>query len=220
MRVLILSNDETIVDPLRLLFESSGFVSETAADTEEAVETLRIDNFDIVVLDDPPGISGVREMRRAVVTTPIVALSRNRTISFKAEILNLGADDVMERPIHSDELIARLHAVTRRDRGAADNLIEIEDLIVDTQRQQASIAGGILNLTTAEYRVLELMARRRGWCVTRDMMLDHLYGGRDEPQIKILDVFVSRLRLKLRAVSMTRHIETVWGRGWRLGDAQ
>jgi two-component system, cell cycle response regulator CtrA len=135
--------------------------------------------------------------------------------------LGFGADDYLTKPFHRDELVARIHAIVRRSMGHAQSVVRCADLVVNLDAKRAEIAGRPVALTGKEYGMLELLALRLGSTLTKEMFLNQLYGGMDEPEQKIIDVFICKLRKKLAEASGGRtYIETVWGRGYVLREPQ
>ena len=124
----------------------------------------------------------------------------------------------MTKPFHKDELVARIHAIVRRSKGHAQSVIETGDLVVNLDTKTAEVNGARVHLTGKEYQMLELLALRKGTTLTKEMFLNHLYGGMDEPEMKIIDVFICKLRKKLASLERKNHIETVWGRGYMLRE--
>ena len=121
----------------------------------------------------------------------------------------------MTKPFHKDELVARIHAVVRRSKGHAQSVINTGDLCVNLDTKAVEINGPRVHLTSKEYQMLELLALRKGTTLTKEMFLSHLYGGMDEPDLKIIDVFICKLRKKLANASNGKnYIETIWGRGY------
>ena len=121
----------------------------------------------------------------------------------------------MTKPFHKDELVARINAIVRRSRGHAQSVINTDDLCVNLDSKTVEINGSRVHLTSKEYQMLELLAVRKGSTLTKEMFLSHLYGGMDEPEMKIIDVFICKLRKKLANASGGKdYIETVWGRGY------
>ena len=161
------------------------------------------------------GFEVLRKLRVSKVKTPILILSGLAGLEDKIKGLGFGADDYMTKPFHKDELIARIQAIVRRSRGHAQSVINTDDLCVNLDSKTVEINGARVHLTSKEYQMLELLAVRKGSTLTKEMFLSHLYGGMDEPEMKIIDVFMCKLRKKLSEASGGKHyIETVWGRGY------
>jgi two-component system, cell cycle response regulator CtrA len=155
----------------------------------------------------------------AKVKTPILILSGLAGIEDKVKGLGFGADDYLTKPFHKDELVARIHAIVRRSKGHAQSVITTGDLIVNLDTKTVEVAGSRVHLTGKEYQMLELLSLRKGTTLTKEMFLNHLYGGMDEPELKIIDVFICKLRKKLANASQGKnYIETVWGRGYVLRE--
>ena len=151
--------------------------------------------------------------------TPILILSGLAGIEDKVRGLGFGADDYMTKPFHKDELVARIHAIVRRSKGHAQSVINTGDLCVNLDTKTVEVNGARVHLTGKEYQMLELLSLRKGTTLTKEMFLNHLYGGMDEPELKIIDVFICKLRKKLATASSGRnYIETVWGRGYVLRE--
>jgi len=192
---------------------------------EEGVDLGRLYDYDIILLDlDLPDMSGfevLRSLRLSKVKTPILILSGMTSIEHKVKGLGYGADDYMTKPFHKTELIARVHAIVRRSRGHARSIVQTDDLIVNVDDKTVYIKEIRVNLTGKEYQMLELLSLRRGTTITKEMFLSQLYGGMDEPEIKIIDVFMCKIRKKLAIASGGKdYIETVWGRGYLLREPQ
>src|SRR5260221_11227195 len=133
--------------------------------------------------------------------------------------IGFGADDYLTKPFHKDELVARIHAIVRRSKGHAQSVIQTGDLIVNLDTKTVEVNGARVHLTGKEYQRLELLSLRKGTTLTKEMFLNHLYGRMDEPELKIIDVFICKLRKKLaNAPSGKNDIETVWGRGYVLRE--
>ena len=115
--------------------------------------------------------------------------------------------------------MARIHAIVRRSRGHAQSVIQTSDLVVNLDTKTVEVNGARVHLTGKEYQMLELLSLRKGTTLNKEMFLNHLYGGIDEPEIKIIDVFICKLRKKLAGASNCKdYIETVWGRGYVLRE--
>jgi two-component system cell cycle response regulator CtrA len=141
-------------------------------------------------------------------------------IGDKVKGLGFGAEDYLTKPFHREELVARIHAVVRRTKGHAESVISIGGLDVKLDHKTAEVNGAPVHLTNKEYQILEVLALQKGTALNKEMLLNYLYGGMDEPDIKIIDVFICKLRKKLaNAGGGKNYIETVWGRGYMLHDS-
>ncbi len=219
MRVLLIEDDSATAQSIELMLKSESFNIYTTDLGEEGIDLGKIYDYDIILLDlnlpDMSGFDVLRKLRVSKVRTPILILSGLAAIEDKIEGLGYGADDYMTKPFHKDELVARIHAIIRRSKGHAQSVINTGDLRVDLDSKTVEISGNRVHLTTKEYQMLELLALRKGMTLTKEMFLSHLYGGMDEPEIKIIDVFMCKLRKKLANASGGKdYIETVWGRGY------
>ena len=223
MRVLLIEDDSSIAQSIELMLESESFNVYTTDLGEEGVDLGRLYDYDIILLDlnlpDMSGFEVLRSLRVSKVKTPILILSGLASIEHKVKGLGYGADDYMTKPFHKTELIARVHAIVRRSQGHAQSIVQIGDLIVNVDAKTVHIKRIRVNLTGKEYRMLELLSLRRGTIITKEMFLSQLYGGMDEPEIKIIDVFMCKIRKKLAIASGGKdYIETVWGRGYLLRE--
>jgi two-component system cell cycle response regulator CtrA len=219
MRVLLIEDDSTTAQSIELMLRSESLNVYTTNLGEEGIDLGKIYDHDIILLDlnlpDMSGFDVLRKLRVSKVGTPILILSGLVAIEDKIKGLGYGADDYMTKPFHRDELIARIHAIVRRSRGHAQSVINSDDLSVNLDTKMVEISGVRVHLTAKEYQLLELLALRKGMTLTKEMFLSHLYGGMDEPEMKIIDVFVCKLRKKLANASGGKdYIETIWGRGY------
>jgi len=223
MRVLLIEDDRATAQGIELMLKSEGFNIYVTDLGEEGVDLGKLYDYDIILLDlnlpDMPGFDVLKTLRVAKVDTPILILSGNADIDNKVRGLGSGADDYMTKPFHKEELIARIHAVVRRSKGHAQSIIKTGDIAVNLDAKTVEVGGHRVHLTGKEYQMLELLSLRKGTTLTKEMFLNHLYGGMDEPELKIIDVFICKLRKKLAsATGGDHHIETVWGRGYVLRD--
>lgn len=224
MRVLLIEDDSATAQSIELMLKSEGFNVYTTDLGAEGYDLGRLYDYDIILLDlNLPDVSGyevLRALRLAKVKTSVMILSGMAGIEDKVRGLGFGADDYMTKPFHKDELLARIHAVVRRSRGHAQSTITTGDLVVNLDAKTVEVGGQLVHLTGKEYQMLELLTLRKGTTLTKEMFLNHLYGGRDEPELKIIDVFICKLRKKLHDVGVGHLIETMWGRGYVLRDPE
>ena len=223
MRVLLIEDDSAMARSIELMLRSEGFNVYTTDLGEEGIDLGKLYDYDIIVLDlqlpDMSGFEVLKSLRLAKVQTPVLILSGNAIVEAKVKALGFGADDYMTKPFHKDELVARIHAIVRRSKGHAQSVIQTGDLIVNLDTKTVEVNSARVHLTGKEYQMLELLSLRKGTTLTKEMFLNHLYGGMDEPELKIIDVFICKLRKKLAMASQGRnYIETVWGRGYVLRD--
>jgi two-component system, cell cycle response regulator CtrA len=223
MRVLLIEDDSTVAQSIELMLKSESFNVYTTDLGEEGIDLGKIYDYDIILLDlnlpDMSGFEVLRGLRVSKVAAPILILSGLAGIEDKVRGLGFGADDYMTKPFHKDELVARIHALVRRSRGHAQSTIQTGDLTVDLDTKKVVVNGIRVHLTAKEYKMLELLSLRKGTTLTKEMFLNHLYGGMDEPESKIIDVFMCKLRKKLASASGgDNFIETVWARGYVLSE--
>jgi two-component system, cell cycle response regulator CtrA len=223
MRVLLIEDDRATAQGIELMLKSDGFNVYTTDLGEEGVDLGKLYDYDLIMLDlnlpDMPGFDVLKTLRVAKVDTPILILSGNADIDNKVRGLGSGADDYMTKPFHKEELIARIHAIVRRSKGHSQSVIKTGAIAVNLDAKTVEVNGHRVHLTGKEYQMLELLSLRKGTTLTKEMFLNHLYGGMDEPELKIIDVFICKLRKKLKdATGGEAPIETVWGRGYVLRD--
>jgi two-component system cell cycle response regulator CtrA len=223
MRVLLIEDDSTTAQSIELMLKSESFNVYTTDLGEEGIDLGKLYDYDIILLDlnlpDMSGYEVLRTLRVSKVKTPILILSGIAGIEDKVKGLGFGADDYMTKPFHKDELVGRIHAIVRRSKGHAQSVVQTGDLIVNLDTKMVELNQIRLHLTGKEYQMLELLSLRKGTTITKEMFLSQLYGGMDEPEIKIIDVFICKLRKKLAGASNGKdYIETVWGRGYVLRE--
>lgn len=223
MRILLIEDDFITAQSVQCLLRSEGYICDVSDSGEEGIEVGRLYDYDLIILDlilpDIEGFEVMRRLRAAQVRTPVLILSGMDDTTFKVKGLCNGADDYLTKPYSREELLARINAIVRRTKGYSETLIKVGDLEVNLQNRIATVKGRILPLTGKEYSILELMAMRQGSALTKEMFLNHLYGGMDEPDLKIIDVFICKLRKKLYELTGEEgYIETLWGRGYTLRD--
>src|SRR6202140_2045267 len=219
MRVLLVEDDSATAASIEMVLRSESFICDTTDLGEDGLESGKLYDYDIIILDlmlpDIDGYEVLRRLRAARVRTPILILSGLGELDHKIKGLGFGADDFLTKPFDRRELIARIQAIVRRAKGHSESVIRTGKLLVNLDSRVVEVDGQPLHLTGKEYGILELLSLRKGTTLTKEMFLNHLYGGMDEPELKIIDVFICKLRKKLANASEGRNfIETVWGRGY------
>ncbi|MEM6602904.1 MAG: response regulator transcription factor [Pseudomonadota bacterium] len=223
MRVLLVEDDANMAKSIELMLESEGFNTYATDLGEEGLDLGKLYDYDIMLLDlnlpDMSGFDVLKKLRLSKVQTPVLILSGMKEISDKVKALGFGADDYMTKPFEKEELVARIHAIVRRSKGHAESVVYTGKLKINLDAKTVEADGRPVHLTSKEYQMLEILSLRKGTTLTKEMFLNHLYGGVDEPELKIIDVFICKLRKKLaNATGGDNYIETVWGRGYVLRD--
>lgn len=220
MRILVVENNPARASLLEMSLSSKGFNPYVADAADEAFDLASLYDYDVILMN--LGVYGSRDvltrLRNSRIHTPVICLVNVLDPDETAALLTEGADDVMGLPFHRVELFARLTAVVRRSKGHSSATIETGPLIVDLDSKSVTVHGAPVHLTGKEYGMVELLSLRKGSTLTKEHFLNHLYGGMDEPEVKIVDVFVCKLRKKLAEAGADGLISTVWGRGYCLKE--
>ena len=225
MRILLIDQDKSANQALTFFLKNKGVVVDSAFSGEEGTELIRLYDFDLILIEFfLPDISGhevLKKIRLSGIKTPIMMLSGSITTAQKISCFNAGADDYVVRPYDKNELFARIQAIIRRSRGYADSIVHVGQMEVNLDTKIVTVDGKVLHLTGKEYALIELLCLRQGMTVSKEQFLNHLYGGMDEPEMKIIDVFLCRIRNKIKRLSHgTEYIQTVWGRGYILKESK
>lgn len=224
MRILLITEDMSATSAVELTLAGQGVAHHTTYLSENGVEISKIGDYDIIILDLMlPNIDGYEillRLRSAKINTPILILA-GVTAEHKIKRANFGVADYLTKPLKSDEFIDRLQTIMRRAKGHSASIIQFDKVIIDLNTRNVKVNGVQMHLTNKEYAILELLAISKGSVLTKEMFLNHLYTSVDEPEVKIIDVFICKLRKKLAdAAGGVNYIETVWGRGYMLKDYQ
>jgi two-component system cell cycle response regulator CtrA len=207
MRVLLVEDDLTTARGITMMLRQGAMIVDTADTGEEAVELARLYDYDIV-----------RRLRAARIETPVLILSGVSRPQTKVKVFGMGADDFITKPFDQQELVARIQAIVRRAKGFSQPTLAVGPLNLNLGSREVTVSGKTVHLTGKEYAILELLALRKGVVMTKEAFLNHLYGGIDEPEVKIIDVFICKLRKKLTQAGAPDLIGTVWGRGYVLRE--
>ena len=223
MRILVVEDDVATSQAIELMLRSEKHTVYATDLGEEAIDLAKLYDYDLITLDlclpDISGYEVLRTIRTAKVKTPVIVLSGLAGVEDKVKAFGLGADDYLTKPFHKDELVARILAIVRRSKGIAQSVVTVGSLSVNLDRKTVEVDGASVHLTYKEYQMLELLSLRKGNTLTKEMFLNYLYSSSDEPELKIIDVFICKLRKKLfHASGGLNFISTVWGRGYMLAD--
>lgn len=221
MRVLLIEDDPTTAKSIEMMLISEGFNVYSTDMGEEGLDLGKLYDYDIILLDlnlpDIHGYEVLKQLRNSKVRTPVLVLTGMKEIANVVKALGTGADDYVTKPFHKQELVARIHAIVRRSQGHAESVITTGKLAVNLDAKTVQVDGAALHLTGKEYAMLELLSLRQGNTLTKEAFLNHLYNGMDEPEAKIIDVFICKIRRKIMdAAGGENYIHTEWGRGYVL----
>ena len=224
MRVLLVEDDAVMAEGIKMMLESEAMVVDVAEHGEDGLEIGKLYDYDIIILDlmlpDMDGIEVLRRLRDSRVKTPVLILSGLTESEMKVKGLSTGADDYLTKPFDKAELLARIQAIVRRSKGHSQSIIRTGRMAINLDAHTVEVDDKPVHLTGKEYGILELLSLRKGSTLNKEIFLNHLYGGMDEPELKIIDVFICKLRKKLStATGGENYIETVWGQGYVLRDS-
>ena len=225
MRVLLVEDDPTTSKSIEMMLTHANLNVYATDLGEEGIDLAKLYDYDLILLDlglpDMTGHEVLRQLRTSRIDTPILILSGADDTESKLKGFGYGADDYLTKPFHREELVARIHAIIRRSKGHSQSVIKTGQINVNLDAKTVEVEGKPVHLTGKEYQMLELLSLRKGTTLTKEMFLNHLYGGMDEPELKSIDVFICKLRKKLsEATGGENYIETVWGRGYVLRDPE
>ncbi len=219
MHILVVEDDVVTAAKIEVVLQNENFVCDATDLGEVAINRGKMLDYDIIILDlmlpDITGYEVLRQLRAAGVQTPVLILSGLGEVDDKIKGLRFGADDFLTKPFEQRELVARI----RRSKGHSGSAIRTGKLLVDLDSRTATTGDQRLHISPKEYAILELLSLRKGTTLTKEFLLHELYAGTDEPDLRIIDVFVCKLRRKLaKATGGDNYIETVRGRGYLLRD--
>ncbi len=223
MNILIVEDEPMVAQSIGLALEDEGHFYDIVDKIEDGVNAVKAQQYDAVILDinlpDGDGFQFTKTVRLHQIRTSILVVSGRTLVTDKVVALHSGADGYLTKPFDRQELMANLMAIIRRANGHSDNCITTGLISLDIGRREVLVDGNRIDLTTKEFQILELLSLRKGSTLTRVHFINHLYGGIDEPESKIIDVFMCRLRNKLSDMAGgANYIHTVWGQGYVLRD--
>jgi two-component system cell cycle response regulator CtrA len=223
VRILLIEDDSILAENLTALLEQEGFHVDEADRGEDGLELCLAYKYQAIILDlnlpDMRGDELLANLRKRSDHTPVLVLSGESEVESRLKCLRSGADDFVTKPFNMQELTVRLHAIIRRSNGYEANTLTLGNLTLDLASHDVFVDDKRLHLTSKEYEMLELLCLRQGHIVTKENFLNHLYGGMDEPEVKIIDVIICKLRKKIEEANVSSTmIKTVWGRGYRIEE--
>ncbi len=222
MKVLIIEDERKIASFLRKGLEARGFVVEHAANGDDGQLFATTRPYDAAIIDimlpGRDGLSILRNLRDRKMSLPVVLLTARSELNERLEGLNLGADDYITKPFHIEELIARLHAVTRRAGGQGRSLLAAGDLSMNLLTREVTKGGRKIELTTREFSLLENLMRSPGRVLTRIEICERVWDYHFDPGTNLVDVYIQRLRRKVEGETPGKLIETVRGVGYRINE--
>lgn len=220
MKVLVVEDEKKIASFVRKGLEAAGFAVEVAQRGDEGYTLATTRPYDALVLDimlpGRDGLSILRNLRERKLPLPVILLTARSELNERLEGLNLGADDYLTKPFHIEELIARLHAVTRRATGASQSILAVADLTMNLLTREVLRAGRRIELTTREFSLLEHLMRSPGRVLTRVEIVERVWDYNFDPGTNLVDVYIQRLRKKVDGEFPVKLIETIRGVGYRI----
>lgn len=223
MKVLVVEDEKKIASLIRKGLEAQGFLVEVAHDGDEGYTLATTRPYDAMILDimlpGRDGLSILRNLRARKIGVPVVLLTARSELNERLEGLNLGADDYLAKPFFIEELVARVHAVTRRASGATQSMLAVADLTVNLLTREVSRGGIVLELTPREFSLLEYLMRSPGRVLTRVQICEQVWSYDFDPGTNLVEVYIQRLRKKVDADSPVKLIETIRGVGYRMNSS-
>ena len=196
-------------------------VDETS-DAEEVLDLVKFYDYDAILLRLSENRLGdldlIRKLRLARVRAPLIAVARSMSEAIRLRVLQTGADDLIVDALSHEEIFMKVQNLIRRSRGFHENALRLGQVEINMNAKKIYANGKPVTLTKKEYQIAEILALRKGVVLSKEAILDHLYGGLDEPNPKIIDVFICKIRKKLQVLGVEDFIETNWGRGYMAID--
>lgn len=220
MKVLVIEDEKKIASFVRKGLEAQGFVVEVSPHGDEGYVLACSRPYDALVLDimlpGKDGLSILRNLRERKIALPVILLTARSELNERLEGLNLGADDYLTKPFHIEELIARLHAVTRRAAGTSQSILVVADLKMNLLTRKVARGEQAIELTAREFSLLEHLMRSPGRVLTRVEICERVWDYNFDPGTNLVEVYIQRLRKKVDGDFPNKLIETIRGVGYRI----
>jgi DNA-binding response OmpR family regulator len=220
MKILLIEDEKKVASFIRKGLEAQGFVIDVSHDGNEGFTVATTRPYDVIILDimlpGRDGLSILRNLRERKMSVPVILLTARGELNERLEGLNLGADDYLTKPFYIEELIARLHVVTRRASGASQSILAVADLTINLLTREVTRGKRHIELTAREFELLEHLARSPGRVLTRPQICERVWNYDFDPGTNLVEVYIQRLRKKLEAGGEEKLIETIRGVGYRM----
>ena len=222
MRILLADDEVNFVQSLAAILKGEGYVVDVLFDGQSAYEYAIDNEYDLLVLDiGMPGLNGVevcRQLRSEGYSGPILMLTARDTTADTIAGLDSGADDYVVKPFAVEELLARIRSQIRRSSGQPQSRIDVDDLSLDANSRVVTRQGKEIELSAKEYALLEFLLRHRGHIISRQQILDHVWGADIDPFSNIVEVYIGYIRAKIDKPFNARPLlRTIKGMGYRIG---
>lgn len=222
MRILIVEDELTLSQQIQDFFSSKGFAVDVASTGSDGYYLAKEYPIDAAIVDiglpDFSGIELIARLRKDEINIPILLLTARSRWQDKVEGLEAGADDYLAKPFHYEELLARINALLRRSQGKAHPVLSFANVKLDTLSQEVTVDEEKIELTAFEYKVLEYLLFRKGEVVSKSVLTEHIYDEDFDRDSNVIEVFIGRLRKKIDPQGITKPIETLRGRGYRISE--
>ncbi len=220
MRILVVEDEKILCQQIQAFFVGKGYAVDVAHNGNDGCYFAKEFSLDAAVIDvglpDFSGIELVKRLRQQSINTPVLLLTARSRWQDKVEGLEAGADDYLSKPFHYEELEARINALIRRSTGNAQPVLSYANITVDTLAQDVRVDGALVELTAFEYKVLEYLMFRKGEVISKTVLTEHIYAEDFDRDSNVIEVFIGRLRKKIDPLGITKPIETLRGRGYRI----
>ncbi len=220
MKVLVIEDEKKISSLIRKGLEAQGFTVETCQNGNEGYLLATTRPYDVLLLDimlpGRDGLSILRNLRERKIALPVILLTARSELNERLEGLNLGADDYLPKPFFIEELIARIHAVTRRATGAVQSILSVADLTMNLLTREVRRGDTRIELTPREFALLEYLMRSPGRVLTRPQICEQVWDYNFDPGTNLVEVYIQRLRKKIDGSASVKLLETIRGVGYRI----
>lgn len=223
MKILIIEDDQILTKNLQKFLQKEGFAVDIALSMSEGLDEIEINTYDCIVLDinlpDGNGFDLLTDLRNSKNKIPVIMVTARGQTEDRIKGLNLGADDYISKPVDSNELVARIGAVIRRNNNIPLPIINVGDLKIKPAEHYISIKNCVIDLTTKEFAVIEYLGQHCNQVVTRTMLMEHVWNSDFETFSNVIDVYIRNLRRKLEKYSKQNLIRTIRGKGYILTNS-